>query len=64
MICTIPTNSKIQDTRCQIICNFNYAPVCGKASDGSMRTFSNECELNSENCIYKTGKFLRKIYLK
>uniref|UniRef100_A0A8W8K153 Kazal-like domain-containing protein n=1 Tax=Magallana gigas TaxID=29159 RepID=A0A8W8K153_MAGGI len=38
------------ETHCSPICPFIYLPICG--SNG--RTYSNECELNVENCLNKT----------
>lgn len=39
---------------CPTICPANYQPICATNSNGERKTFSNECQLNTENCSRKT----------
>lgn len=43
---------------CPTICPANYQPICAMNSNGERKTFSNECQLNTENCSRKTDFYV------
>lgn len=45
-------------TSCTTFCPANYQPICAMNSNGEKKTFSNECQLNSENCSRKTDFYV------
>lgn len=47
--------------KCQTICLAIYKPVCAKDSSGNLKTYGNQCELDSYNCRYPyNGKTIQK----
>jgi Kazal-type serine protease inhibitor domain len=46
---------------CPKICPLHFAPLCGKNSQGELKTFSNSCEMKAKNCNGKNGKKKSKL---
>lgn len=41
---------------CETMCTMNYDPVCAAYEGYELKTFSNVCELNVENCKTNGGE--------
>lgn len=61
VVCLVSTAVMV-NAECPLICPAIYAPVCAENSSGVKQTFSNECDLNANNCQRKAGKNLKKNY--
>ncbi|XP_037905159.1 vasotab-like [Hermetia illucens] len=49
-----------QNEGCPSVCPAVYRPVCGRVA-GTLRTFSNQCEMNKFNCVARPGAtFVRR----
>lgn len=48
--------------KCQTICLAIYKPVCAKDSSGTLKTYGNQCQLDSYNCRYPYNSMTRKMF--